>query len=207
MNIVNVGYDSINLYVVELNRKRLLIDVGWPGTLPKLSASLRRKGLALEAIDYFCVTHYHPDHAGLVQELKDKEVKHVVLEEQLSAVPRLKTYMKPDSGYVDMRIQDSIHLAAAESRAWLARIGLQGEIVSTPGHSADSISVVLDEGIAFTGDLLSPFMVSPGEVGSAEESWNKLRRLNVRTIYPGHGPVRPMDSGSRVSGAQTLGCI
>ncbi|MCX5969927.1 MAG: hypothetical protein NTV14_00155 [Coprothermobacterota bacterium] len=55
-------------------------------------------------------------------------------------------------------------------------IGLQGEIVSTPGHSADSISVVLDEGIAFTSDLLSPFMVSPGEAGSAEESWNKCVR-------------------------------
>src|SRR5574341_1981075 len=149
MNIVNVGYDSTNYYVVEQNRKRLLIDVGWPGSLPKLRASLKRKGIALEDLGFLCVTHYHPDHAGLVQELKDQGVKHIVLEQQLPAIPRLKTYLKPDSGYVDIRIQDSLHLVTGESRAWLGSIGLSGEMVSTPGHSDDSISLVLDEGMAF----------------------------------------------------------
>ena len=35
MNIVNVGYDSTNYYVLSDSRPKLLIDVGWPGTLPK----------------------------------------------------------------------------------------------------------------------------------------------------------------------------
>jgi len=192
MNIVNVGYDSTNYYVVEQNRKRLLIDVGWPGTLLKLRASLKRKGMALEDLGFLCVTHYHPDHAGLVQELKDQGVKHIVLEQQLPAIPRLKTYLKPDSGYVDIRIQDSLHLVTAESRAWLVSIGLSGEMVSTPGHSDDSISLVLDEGIAFTGDLLPPAMLVAEEAEAATQSWARLRALNVRTIYPGHGPTRPM---------------
>lgn len=192
MNIVNVGYDSTNYYMVEQNRKRLLIDVGWPGSLPKLRASLKRKGIALEDLSYFCVTHYHPDHAGLVQELKDQGAKHVVLEQQLSAIPRLKTHMKPGSGYVDIRIQDSLHLVTTESRAWLASIGLSGEIVSTPEHSDDSISVVLDEGMAFTGDLLPPVMLDADNSEAAEQSWAKLRELHVRMVYPGHGPPRPM---------------
>lgn len=72
MNIVNVGYLSCNYYLVEQDRKRLLIDVGWPGTLPKLAASLRGKGMVLGDLNFLCITHYHPDHAGLVQELKDK---------------------------------------------------------------------------------------------------------------------------------------
>jgi ribonuclease/clavin/mitogillin len=192
MNIVNVGYDSTNYYVVEQNRKRLLIDVGWPGSLPKLSASLRRKGIALEDLGYLCITHYHPDHAGLVQELKDKGLKHIVLEQQLSAIPRLKTYMKPDSGYVDIRLQHSLCLGTVESRAWLASLGLPGEIVSTPGHSEDSISLVLDEGIAFTGDLLPPARVNADQVEAARQSWARLGELNVRMVYPGHGPARPM---------------
>ena len=191
MNIVNVGYDSTNYYVVEQNRKRLLIDVGWPGSLPKLRASLKRKGIALEDLGYLCVTHYHPDHAGVVQELKEKGILHVVLEQQLSAILRLKTYMKPDSGYVDIRIRDSLHLVTAESRAWLASIGLSGEIVSTPGHSEDSISLVLEEGIAFTGDLMPPAMVAADKAEATQQSWAKLRELNVRTVYPGHGPTRP----------------
>jgi endoribonuclease LACTB2 len=192
MNIVNVGYDSTNYYVVEQNRTRLLVDVGWPGTLPKLLAGLRRKGLGIEQIDYLCVTHFHPDHAGLVQELKAKGIKHILLEEQLPAVPVLKTYMKPKSGYVDIRVEDSLLLSTTDSREWLARIGLQGEIVSTPGHSDDSVSLVLDEGAAFTGDLLLQSMVDEEKAQVVAQSWEKLRRLKVKTIYPGHGPVRPL---------------
>ena len=192
MNIVNVGYDSTNYYVIEQNRTRLLVDVGWPGTLPKLQASLKRKGLALKDLNYLFVTHYHPDHAGLVQELKNAKIKHIILEQQLPAIPQLKTYMKPGSGYVDIRVQDSLQLLTTESRAWLARLDLSGEMVSTPGHSPDSISLVLDEGVAFTGDLLFPDMVDADKVDIVRQSWAKLHELNVRTIYPGHGPIRPM---------------
>ncbi len=192
MNIVNVGYDSTNYYVIEQNRMRLLVDVGWPGTLPKLLASLKRKGLALKDLNYLFVTHYHPDHAGLVQELKDAGIQHVVLEQQLPAIPLLKTHMKPDSGYVDIRVQDSLHLTTAKSRAWLTSIGLSGEMVSTPGHSEDSISLVLDEGIAFTGDLLFPMAGEDNAQAVLEQSWDRLRELHVRTIYPGHGPMRSL---------------
>ncbi len=192
MNIVNVGYDSTNYYVIEQNRTRLLVDVGWPGTLPKLQASLKRKGLALTDLNYLFVTHYHPDHAGLVQEVKNAKVQHIILEQQLPAIPQLRIYMKPDSGYVDIRVQDSLQLLTTESRTWLARLDLSGEMVSTPGHSLDSISLVLDDGVAFTGDLLFPNMVDMDKVEIVQQSWDQLRELNVRTIYPGHGPIRPM---------------
>ncbi len=194
MNFVNVGYDSTNYYVIEQDRTRLLVDVGWPGTLPKLLASLKRKGLSLKDLNYLFVTHYHPDHAGLVQELKDRGIQHIVLEQQLTAIPLLKTYMKPNSGYVDIRVQDSLHLTTAKSRAWLAGIGLSGEMVSTPGHSEDSISLVLDDGLAFMGDLLFPSMVDADKAEIVQQSWGRLRELNVRTVYPGHGPIRPMPS-------------
>lgn len=192
MNIVNVGYDSANYYVVEQNGARLLIDVGWPGTLAKLLASLKHKGFSLEDLSYLCVTHYHPDHAGLVQELKDKGLKHILLEEQLAAIPQLKNYMKPTSGYIDILVHTSLHLKAAQSRAWMATIGLPGEIVHTPGHSADSISIVLDKGVAFTGDLLPPFLANDEQAGLIQESWNRLQQLNVKMIYPGHGPARQL---------------
>src|SRR3974377_899335 len=185
MNIVNVGYDSTNYYVVEQSRTRLLVDVGWPGTLPRLQASLKRKGLALKDLNYLFVTHYHPDHAGVVQELKDRGVTHIVLEQQLPSIPLLKTYMKPDSGSVDIRTQDSLHLATAKSRAWLTSIGLSGEMVSTPGHSDDSISLVLGDGMRFTGDLLLPDMVDVDKADIVRQSWAKLREFKVRTIYPG----------------------
>jgi len=193
MNIVNVGYDSTNYYVLEQSGKRLLIDVGFPGTLPKLTAELKRKGLALAGLNYLCVTHYHPDHAGLVQELKNKGLKHLVFEEQLAGVLLQKNYIKPDSGYIDIRLVDSLKLSTTGSRGWLLKnLGLAGEFVSTPGHSPDSVSLVLDSGQAFTGDLTPAAMLTNGETELAQHSWDQLRALKVRMIYPGHGPTRPI---------------
>ena len=99
-NIVNVGYDSTNYYVVEQNGIRMLVDVGWPGTLPKLKATLKRKGLYLSNIACLFITHYHPDHAGLVQEIKNEGITHLVTDEQLEFIPFLKRYMKPNSNYL-----------------------------------------------------------------------------------------------------------
>lgn len=196
VNIVNVGYDSANYYVVEQNGSRLLVDVGMPGTLPRLLASLKRKGFALGDLGCVCATHYHPDHAGIVPDLKNKGIKHVVLEQQLAGAAQLNAAMKSKSGYVNLRLDDSIRLTEATSRAWLAGFGLQGEIVSTPGHSDDSISLVLDEGIAFTGDLTPASMVDAGQTQVAQRSWGLLHSLNVRTIYPGHGASRPIPAVS-----------
>src|SRR5258708_31859109 len=45
MNIVNVGYDSTNYDVLADSSPKLLIDVGWSGTLPKLQHACKRMGI------------------------------------------------------------------------------------------------------------------------------------------------------------------
>ena len=204
MNIVNVGYDSTNYYVLsqddsnrdphrDLRRDpRLLVDVGWPGTLPRLLAQLRRKDIALRDISYLLVTHYHPDHAGLVQELRDRGMQLVILETQLSAIPVLKSYMKPVNHYVEIDPHGALVLTASESGAFLARTGIAGQIISTPGHSDDSVTLVLDEGAAFTGDLPGPGFAVEAAAEQVARSWEAIRSLSARTVYPGHGPVWPL---------------
>jgi endoribonuclease LACTB2 len=192
MNIVNVGYDSTNYYVLGANTNRLLIDVGWPGTLPKLLAMLKRKGIAPQDIGYLLITHYHPDHAGLAQEVKAKGVRLIVLEQQLPAISLLKSYMKPVNPYVEITLHDNLHITTGDSRAFLSRIGIAGEIVWTSGHSDESVSLVLDEGAAFTGDLPPPGFVDERASDTVKQSWDRLRALRVRMIYPGHGPIRPL---------------
>lgn len=192
MPIVNVGYDSTNYYVLGQGRARLLVDVGWPGTLPKLLAMLKRKDIALSDIRYLLVTHYHPDHAGLAQEVKSQGVKLIVLESQVQAIPALKTHLKPVNHYVDIRLDDNLDLTFEASRKFLKTINLEGEIISTPGHSDDSVTLILDEGLAFTGDLSGPQYVTEEARPQAELSWTKLRAHHVKTLYPGHGPIRPL---------------
>lgn len=192
MNIVDVGYDSTNYYVLGASSNRLLIDVGWPGTLPRLQAMLKRKGITLEEIGYLLITHYHPDHAGLAQEVKAKGVRLIVLAQQLPAIPILKSYMKPVNPYVHITLHDNLQITTGESRTFLTRIGIAGEIIWTPGHSDDSVSLVLDEGVAFTGDLPPPGFVEESASATVRQSWDALRALHARMIYPGHGPVRPL---------------
>ena len=191
MNIVNVGYDSTNYYVLADTRPRLLVDVGWPGTLSKLEHQCKRMSVNLADIKHFLLTHYHPDHAGLAQELKRTGCKLIVMENQVAAIPVLRTHMKPQNHYVDIDLTDNITLKFSESHAFLGGLGIQGQIIPTPGHSEDSVSLVLDEGAAFTGDLTHPLMVMEDE--ALRESWMALRSLGVKTVYPGHGPVWRMD--------------
>ena len=186
MNIVNVGYDSTNYYILANSSPKLLIDVGWPGTLPKLQYSCKRMGIKITDIKLFLVTHYHPDHAGLAQELKKLGSKLIVLESQLSAIPTLRTYMKQENHYIEIDPTDNVTLEFADSRSYLLKLGINGEIIPTPGHSDDSVSLILDEGAAFTGDLQSPAISE--EVG--QRSWTRIRSFHVKTIYPGHGPSR-----------------
>src|SRR5574341_2366690 len=97
MNIVNVGYDSANYYVIADTRPKLLVDVGWPGTRPKLQHQCRRVGIPFEDIKHFLVTHYHPDHAGLAQELQRTGAKLILMDNQMAAVPALAAAMKPQN--------------------------------------------------------------------------------------------------------------
>jgi len=195
MNIVNVGYDSTNYYVLQQGTTRLLVDVGFPGTLPKLEANLKRKDIALKSIGYLLATHYHPDHAGIAQDLKQRGVRLLVLDVQREAVATFAQYMKPEMPYLPITLKDTIDLTTGGSRAFLAGLGIGGEIVHTPGHSDDSVSLVLDDGTAFTGDLTPPGMSEGATAEIVAASWDALRAKGARMLHPGHGPSRPLTWG------------
>jgi ribonuclease/clavin/mitogillin len=191
LNIVNVGYDSTNYYYLETDKARLLIDVGWPGTLPKLFHSLKRKGIRLSDIMYLLVTHYHPDHAGLAQELKQKGVKLIVLENQIDAIPALKQYMKPENNFIEIVSDDNLQVQTSHNREFLGGLGFNGEIIPTPGHTEDSITLILDSGEAFTGDLPPEFFAEQ-LTPAVQESWKQIHARNARVVYPGHGPPQTL---------------
>lgn len=193
VTIVNVGYRSTNYWVVSAGSSRLLVDLGYPGTLGMMRANLRRKGVPLTEIRYGLATHYHIDHAGVAQELKLAGVPLLVLDVQVSAIPQMKQWTKPQDKYIDITIHDNVTISFAESRSVLHEIGIQGEIVHTPGHSDDSISVALDDGAAFTGDLTPPAFVTAEDAERVSASWRLLRELGVTVVYPGHGPVWPLE--------------
>jgi glyoxylase-like metal-dependent hydrolase (beta-lactamase superfamily II) len=66
--------------------------------------------------------------------------------------------------------------------------------IATPGHSADHLCFVIEDA-CFTGDLIlgeGSTIVGPREMGGSLadylRSLERLRSLDLRVLYPGHGP-------------------
>lgn len=187
MNIINVGYDSTNYYLLDINTGKLLVDCGWPGTLPKFLSVLKRKDVSPDEIKYLLVTHFHPDHSGLTQELKNIGASLILLESQVGYTAVMEElYKSKKLPYLPINQEKNIHLRFEESSAFLKNLGMQGEIIPTPGHSDDSISLILEQGFAFTGDLTPRIMVSDEDTTS-RQSWDRIYQHNLTRIFPGHG--------------------
>jgi ribonuclease/clavin/mitogillin len=199
VTIVNVGYRSTNYWVVSAGTSRLLVDLGWPGTMGKMRANLDRMDIPLKEIRYGLATHYHIDHAGLAQELKQAGVPLLVLDVQVPAIPLIKTWTKPQDNYVDITTHDNVTISCSESRSLLERIGIPGEILHTPGHSDDSVSLLLDDGSVFTGDLIHPSLIGHEDEAVVSASWRLLRERGATRVYPAHGPIRQIDAELNVS--------
>ena len=187
MNIVNAGYDSTNYYVLDVKAGKLLIDCGWPGTLPRLRAALKRKGIGIEEISYLLVTHFHPDHAGIAQEIKDAGAQLLLLESQPEFIsPMEELFRRKRIGYTPVKAERNIRLSFEQSRGFLDGIGIKGEILLTPGHTDDSVTLILDEGLAFTGDL-SPLSALAEDDEVSRMSWERIHEHKVSRVFPAHG--------------------
>ena len=70
--------------------------------------------------------------------------------------------------------------------------GLRIRVLATPGHTADSVSFVLDDAVLTADTVLGRgTTVIDNEDGSLRgylESLRRLRGLGSRTVLPGHGP-------------------
>ena len=53
----------------------MLFDTGWAGTFPMLCRALGENKLKLQDIDYLLISHFHPDHMGIAQDIADSGVK------------------------------------------------------------------------------------------------------------------------------------
>jgi glyoxylase-like metal-dependent hydrolase (beta-lactamase superfamily II) len=75
--------------------------------------------------------------------------------------------------------------------------GVRLRVLATPGHTADSVSFVLDDGAAvLTGDTIlgrgTTVVAHPdGILGAYLDSLRRLEDLGAAAVLPGHGPELP----------------
>lgn len=188
-NVGLVELRSTRFYLVNCPAGKLMFDAGWAGQMPALLGRLRAYGVAPAEIRYIMFSHNHTDHASLVQEVKRACGAALIIHEvQIPHLGELEEYhRRKGEPYVPIRVEKGDLVVSGPSPRIPAAVGLGGWIVPTPGHSPDHISLVLEDGKAFTGDLPRPELAGEGDAGLIEASWKRLTALGARTFYPSHG--------------------
>ena len=185
--ITELKYSNTNTYIIEGKSGNILFDTGWAGTFPAFCKALGEVHISLQKIDYILISHFHPDHMGIAQEIASLGPTIVVADIQQPFIHSADCiFEKEKTNFLPINEENVKIISAKKSRSFFEEIGIHGEIIYTPGHSDDSISLWLDEGILFVGDLNPLYELEMHKGTQIEDSWKKLLALKPVKIYYGH---------------------
>jgi len=194
--VTKLKYGNTNTYFIRGAKGSILLDTDYAGTLQMFYKEIKKNGISLKDITYFLATHYHPDHMGLVGELVSMGVKFLVMDTQVPTLHFSDEIFSRDKtlSFLPCVPEDKAEvIVCKDSRAFLAALGINGEIISTPSHSEDSITLVLDNGDCFVGDLEPmEFMDGYEENSALRTDWEKVMSFSPRAIHYGHAPERKL---------------
>ncbi|MFP4533706.1 MAG: MBL fold metallo-hydrolase [Desulfobacterales bacterium] len=212
IHTIALGFN--NCYIIRGTNpgNAVIVDSGVPNRLRTFLKGLKRIYIAPGSIKLMVLTHGHWDHTGSAQDIKkatgakaaiherDKDL----LEKPVKSLPPGVTLW----GRIFIRIMSlfmpfvkippaSADITLDDNDFSLDQFGVEGKIVSTPGHSPGSVSVLLDSGDAFVGGDLAmnafPLRLTPGlpilaeDMEQVKKSWRLLLERGAKTVYPGHG--------------------
>lgn len=153
-----------NTYVVGGSAGVLVVDPG-----PR-EASHEKAIVAVVAgrrVDGVVVTHTHPDHAPL-------------------ANPLARAFGVEAAGYAPGPEFEPDRLLGDGDTVTTGDVAL--EVVYTPGHSTDHVCFRMGR-VLFTGDhIMGGSSVVVEELGPYMRSLDRLEKLSLDRLYPGHGP-------------------
>ena len=187
-SMIKLKYGNTNTFLIPCSGGYLLLDTDYAGTLPGFYRSIRQAGIRVSDIHYVLATHYHPDHMGLIPELMKLGVKLLLTDTQKESVHFSDYIFARDRlPFEPIDETKATVISCADSREFLAGIGIRGEIISTPSHSPDSITLVLDDGDCFAGDLQPrEYMDGYGEDDAMKADWARIQGFQIRRIFYAH---------------------
>lgn len=214
MHSVKLGWTRC--FLLKCTGGYLLIDTDYPKQYRLFERKLAGLGIAISEIKYLLLTHHHDDHAGFAAELVRRTGCQVIVhrhaasaleqgesEDNIKAVNRriqvvFFFYMlfHKEFKFPPLMLSERDILIEGDEDSFLKGIGIDGVILHTPGHTRDSISVLLSDGSAFVGDAAMNFLRWTGvghrpiyieDIETVYESWRKLRERGAKVIYPSHG--------------------
>lgn len=216
--VYNLGNRVVNNYLVSLDSGGyVLIDTGYAENYPAFRKRLEKTGVSSKEIKYIFLTHAHDDHAGFLNEVLAITNAKVILHPK--AIDRLlegqnsfkggcssrlawlfcqilALFGKGEHKYPPLKEEYLDRLITIDSPAFMA-LSLPFEVIETPGHTADHISMLKD-GILFCGDAamngfpsIKRTIIWIENLDDYRQSWEKMIALNPKIVYPAHGKPFP----------------
>jgi len=181
-------YQNTNCYLLPSDDGRglLAFDAGWPCSLHEYARAMKGTRYKFAQIRWAMASHFHLDHAGLVRDFQDAGIQCLLFENQGDSIDEMERIIAPKyKDYRRIRQDCFTKITTSESRAFLKSIGIQGEVIQTPGHSDDSVSLITDDHEVLIGDLYPESQIMADDLKS-NQSWKKIRELEGRNIWPSH---------------------
>lgn len=187
------GHDS-NIFLIQ-DKSILMIDAGTGQNFEWARKKVEDFGIKVKDLDILINTHCHFDHAGgnsnFLEESSCKLMASKPAAEALRNGDKKVTLaekfgedLKPLEFSQTLEENDKIELGETTL-----------EVLSTPGHSRGSISLYEPEAKAlFSGDVVFRGGIGRTDLPTSDskvmkESLQKLAKLDVKTLYPGHGAI------------------
>ena len=188
--MIELQYGNTNTFLFPGRDGCLLLDTGYAGELNAFYKAIKAKGIQVKDIAFVLATHFHPDHIGLIPDLTEQGVRLLLTDTQTDAVHNSDSIFarEPKLNWRPIRDSEATVLSCADSRAFLCGMGIDGEIVSTPSHSPDSVSLLLDGGDCFVGDLERRAVLEGYERNlPLQRDWETVMARQPKRIFYAHG--------------------
>ena len=212
--VYNLGNRVVNNYLVSLDDGGyVLIDTGYAENYPAFRKRLEKISVSPQEIKYIFLTHAHDDHAGFLNEVLAITDAMVILHPKaIDGLLRgqnsfeggcssrlawlfcqiLALFGKGEHKYPPLKEEYLDRFITIDSPAFKA-LSLPFEVIETPGHTADHISMFKD-GILFCGDAamngfpsIKRTIIWIENLDDYMRSWEKMIELNPKMVYPAHG--------------------
>lgn len=204
-------------YLIETSEALFLVDGGLIGTGHRILERIARIGRKPEHLRFALITHAHADHFGGLSDVQEASDCAVVCHPEHAGALRTGGNLVSPGLNVFARVYERIaHFALPKLELPKLRrvssvgdgerlhdLGLPGTVLHTPGHSTGDLTLVLDDGSAFVGDLVQgpriPGVLPPEfSIMAVDEpamfaSWRALLASGAKMLYPGHGSIVAVD--------------
>ncbi len=194
-----------NVFLLSGGNKNMLIDTSVSPLWRKLQKRLINLGV--DKIDYLILTHAHFDHAANASRIKNKFHSAVIIQKLEATYLATGDNIIPDGTNpltrfimnVGKRFQNKFRYApclydiVVDDFLDMKQFGINAGLMHTPGHTAGSMSLIVDDEIALVGDTMfgvfpdsvfPPYALNPYEM---VKSWGKLLETSCTLFLPGHG--------------------